>query len=62
MLDAVHTDDASVTALFMKEKLDLILDNLTFNGKKQRKDSGSKQKLQPPSLELGRGSWLLANL
>ncbi|KAJ9518558.1 hypothetical protein QJQ45_018539 [Haematococcus lacustris] len=156
MLDAVHTDDASVTALFMKEKLDLILDNLTFNGKcmghlshcyppcpsttskpppsshlptshvgasllsalplhlpsspfipsslappfiscscrlvsavphqgahrgsqgphhvrrhstaisdllrKQRKDSGSKQKLQPPSLELGRGSWLLASL
>ncbi|KAJ9531969.1 hypothetical protein QJQ45_003674 [Haematococcus lacustris] len=97
MLDAVHTEVASVTALLMKEKLDLILDNLTFNGKcmdwsqlsrikvhieeakdlimyarhstaisdllrKQGKDSGSKQKLQPPSLELGRGSWLLASL
>ncbi|KAJ9523080.1 hypothetical protein QJQ45_023942 [Haematococcus lacustris] len=33
MLDAVHTEVASVTALLMKEKLDLILDNLTFNGK-----------------------------
>ncbi|KAJ9521359.1 hypothetical protein QJQ45_001279 [Haematococcus lacustris] len=75
MLDAVHTEDASVTALFMKEKLDLILDkhNLLSRIKvhieeakdlimyarhstaisdllrKQRKDSGSKQKLQPPS-------------
>ncbi|KAJ9518697.1 hypothetical protein QJQ45_018722 [Haematococcus lacustris] len=107
MLDAVHTEDANVTALFMKEKLDLILDKHNLKGKvcalvtdtpstmkafwalvqaagagdwsqlsrikvhieeakdlimyarhstaisdllrKQRKDSGSKQKLQPPS-------------
>ncbi|KAJ9510800.1 hypothetical protein QJQ45_027791 [Haematococcus lacustris] len=33
MLDAVHTEDASVTALFMKEKLDLILDKHNLKGK-----------------------------
>ncbi|KAJ9514193.1 hypothetical protein QJQ45_002282 [Haematococcus lacustris] len=33
MLDAVHTEDASVTAFFMKEKLDLILDKHNLKGK-----------------------------
>ncbi|KAJ9508658.1 hypothetical protein QJQ45_027947 [Haematococcus lacustris] len=62
MLDAVHTEDASVTALFMKEKLDLILDKHNLGSWLLASLELDRGSWRLASLELGKGSWLLASL